>query len=74
MKGIESVSSFFSCIFAEGFLMVLAPFINVFSTELLLLHCQQSIDYICVSIWELSIVFSDLFFHQSNTVLTIVAL
>ena len=54
--------------------MVLAPFINVFSTELLLLHCQQSIDYICVSIWELSIVFSDLFFHQSNTVLTIVAL
>ena len=74
MKGIESVSSFFPCIFAEGFLMVLAPFINIFSTELLLLHCLQSIDYICVSIWELSIVFTDLFFHQSHAILIIVAL
>lgn len=74
MKGIESVSSFFSYIFAEGFLMVLAPFINIFSTELLLLHCQHSVDYICVSIWELSVVFTDLFFHQSHTMLIIVAL
>lgn len=54
--------------------MVLAPFINIFSTELLLLHCQHSIDYICVSIWELSVVFTDLFFHQSHTVLIVVAL
>ena len=49
MKGIESVSSFFSYIFEEGFLMVLAPFINIFSTECFYaIVSNQLITFVCL--------------------------